>query len=116
MTRPRICRVIGSHPAEVPQLAVVALAPGEDLAVHGQGHGVAAARVHRHLLHHVVAEGGDLPRDGHRAAGQAQAQPAVGGLAAGVHLALHRHWGGSTRTPLHNMTLNQTQLCCLMVF
>ena len=99
MTR-RICLVIGLHPAEVSQLAIVTLAPGEDLPVYGQGHGVAAARVHRHLLHHVVAEGGDLPRDGHRAAGQAQAQPAIGGFTAGVHLTLHRHWGASTRTAL----------------
>lgn len=82
---------MNAHSAEVSQLAVVSLPPGEDLPVHGQGHGVAAARVHGHLLHHVVAEGGDLAGDGDGAAGQAQAQPAVGGLSAGVDLPLHRH-------------------------
>ena len=52
--------------------------------------------MHGYLLHHVVAEGRDLARDGDGAAGEAQAQPAVGGLAAGVHLALRRHCGVRT--------------------
>lgn len=51
--------------------------------------------MHGHLLDHVAAERRDLPGDGHGAAGHAQPQPAVGGLAAGVHLALHGHCGQS---------------------
>lgn len=85
------------HPAEVAQLAVVSLPPGEHLPVHGQGHGVASPGVHGHLLHHVVAERGDLAGDGDGPAGEAQAQPAVGGLPARVNLPLHRHWATTTQ-------------------
>lgn len=73
------------------QLAVVAFPPGEDLAVHRQSHGMAAARVHGHLLHHIVAEGSDLARDWDGPTGQAQSKPAVGGLSAGVDFPLHRN-------------------------
>lgn len=83
---------MNAHSAEVSQLAVVSLPPGEDLPVHGQSHGVAAAGVHGHLLHHVVAEGSDLAGNGDGPTRQAQAEPAIGGLSAGVDLPLHRHY------------------------
>ena len=61
------------HSAEVSQFAVVSLSPGEDLAVHSQSHGMAAPRMHCDLLHHIVAECGDLAGDWDGPAGQAQA-------------------------------------------
>lgn len=83
--------LLNEHSAEVSQLAVVSLPPGEDLPVHGQGHGVATAGVHGHFFHHIVAESSDLAGDGDGPTRQAQAQPAVGGLSASVDLSLHRH-------------------------
>ena len=83
-------RLVNGHPGAVAQLAVVPLAPAEHSAVHGERHGVLAAAVHRHLLDHVLAEGAELPRHGHVAA-VAQAEPPVGSLATGVHLAIAGH-------------------------
>lgn len=82
---------LNEHSAEVSQLAVITLPPREDLPVHGQRHGMAAAGVHGHLLHHIVAKGSDLAGDGDGPTRQAQAKPAVCGLSAGVDLPLHRH-------------------------
>ena len=77
-------------PGAVAELAVLALAPGEDAAVNGESHGVLAAAVHRHLLHHVLRQGRQLARQGDIVA-VAETEAAVGALTAGVHLALLGH-------------------------
>lgn len=79
------------HSAEVSQFAVISFSPGENLPVHSQGHGVSSPRMHSNLLHHIVTECSNLTGDWDGPAGEAQAQPAVGGLSTGVDLSLHCH-------------------------
>ncbi len=70
------------------QLPVLPLPPTEHPPVHRERHGVLATRVHRHFLYHKLGERAKLARHRDVGAGVAEAEAAVGSLAAGVDLAL----------------------------
>lgn len=92
ISKSRLKRVdCNSHSAEVPQFAVVSFAPREDLPIHRESHGMASTRMNCHLLHYVITQGTDLTRDLDGPTGEAQAQPAVGGLTTCIDLSLHSH-------------------------
>jgi hypothetical protein len=81
-------RLVGEEARAVAQLPVLPLAPTEDPPINSQRHGVLATRVHRHFLYHKLGERAQLARHRDVGAGVAEAEAAVGSLAAGVDLAL----------------------------
>ena len=89
---------LNSHPAEVAKFAIIALAPGEHLAIHSQCHGVPAPGVHRHLLDHVLPQRDELARLGDVASADAEPQAAISGLTAGIQLAILGYYGDKSMT------------------
>ena len=79
-----------SHSTEMSQFSVVALAPREHLAVHGQSQRVSAPGMDGHFLHHILAECGQRPGYGHVTSTHSQTQTAVCSLTTRVDLPLLR--------------------------